>query len=82
MNQQVRLWLLDKARCDLADTLKRLNECERLRKLYHARNQGEDGYTPGIWYQENECTLGKKQLKLEAEHLQAVVDSLSRGALI
>jgi hypothetical protein len=77
MNQQVRLWLLGKARSDLADTLKQLAECERLRKLYHSRNQGEDGYTPGIWYQEKEYTLGKKRLKLEAEHLQAVVDSLS-----
>lgn len=77
MNQQVRIWLLGKARSELADTLKQLAEFERLLKLYHARNQGEDGYTPGIWYQEKECTLAKKQLKLEVEHLQAVVDSLS-----
>jgi hypothetical protein len=77
MHKAVRLWLLSKARAELTEVLAALRETQRLKELYHRRNAGEDGHTPGIWYQEQECEQAEKRQQANVATMRQVVAELS-----
>ena len=77
MKTAVRLWLLSKASAELTECLDALRETQRLKDIYHRHNAGEDGHTPGIWYQEQECEQAEKRQQANVATMRQVVAELS-----
>ena len=76
MTAAIRRWLHRKASRELQQAISRTDETQRMLTLYAARNRGEDGYTPGIWYQELEFTAALSSSRDEIEFLRLVVKEL------
>jgi hypothetical protein len=81
MANLISMWLLRKAEKDFAKAKKVYRENKRLHAEYARRNRGEDGWRPGIWYQEQEISEALPTLKAEMEFLRSVVRDLKNCEL-
>lgn len=82
INTLVKRWLHRQACAEHEKAQADLDEIQRMHDLYAARNRGEDGYEPGIWYQEQELAPLLVEQRTEVEFLRSVVDELSEHKLL
>lgn len=69
-------WLCFKVKLDLRKAKKVLKEIHRLHDEYSKRNRGEDGWKPGIWYQEEELAKEIPVQEAQVAFLKSVIKEL------
>ena len=76
MGPNLKKWLRAQLLHELKEARNGLRESKCLHKEYARRNRGEDGWKPGIWYQEQEFEKSIKQDKAELEFLRRCLEEL------
>lgn len=76
MGPELKKWLKRQVTEEAQQILDDLQESRQLHKEYAKRNRGEDGYPPGIWYQEQQIEHGIRRKENELAFLARVINEL------